>query len=817
MDVASAQHFQTESSEHSQSLSNLLQKASELVQSGKATEAFPLFLEGHRKVDVFYDKWKALVSSGDPAFASWWEQSVKDDRINLLTSEAIAQRWLGNSNEGLKLLTRALDLTTRDTAQHSFLLQSLAGLHYDQQSFSKAEEYCRRAHEEFAKLAATTTEKEYAIQFWTQSTQSLSEAANAAFGRGDFALFEQTLDEAILFAEQHELAQLANSLWIRKVGQMLAVDASGETIQRVKEERRRRSTHRDPDFQYKVSELIATYCSEQSEYGLARQELEEARENVPSNHQWNWFRQLADVSEAEGDLETAIRYSEECLAETRRLGVPMTIAAALRALVPLEATRGDEQSETYLVELRNLGFSDEIKNALVGRSVVYCKSGRFDLAARDLDEAEKVAPGDPNVLMGRVAVFKGLNQKEDALRVTEHAIARLEDHLTRSGVDWKTVLESIAGLQESAAFWSAELGRTDESVIWAERSKCQGRRSRLFEPRATRFDREFDFERLRSRLASESAALVYFCLTGRGCLALLCDGQQSRPQPFVFELTESALQKLLPKQESELWNQGVFASLEPLSKIFAPLLSEVVERKYRKLYIVPDSQLYFIPFYALDVDANSKVIDHCAVSYVPSATQLFWDVRKKEHRTCLAVGALEEQGISLSDQAAEIAQLNWSNSQLIRDATSQEVLDLAANFDVLHFQCHGRVEGTVQGSRAASTLTLTDRVLSAKDIYSLSLSAELVFLNACVSGRFKTRLTNEVGGFWEAFLNAGVNQIVATLTYVNPESAQLLALAFYRYWLKGIECSEALRLAQLEVRKERPMPDDWATHILIGV
>jgi CHAT domain-containing protein len=80
----------------------------------------------------------------------------------------------------------------------------------------------------------------------------------------------------------------------------------------------------------------------------------------------------------------------------------------------------------------------------------------------------------------------------------------------------------------------------------------------------------------------------------------------------------------------------------------------------------------------------------------------------------------------------------------------------------------------------------------------------------------ESRISNYVGGFWEAFLHAGAKRIIATLTYVDPESAQLIALGFYRHWLNGLDSAEALRQAQLEVRQQRPELDNWATHILIG-
>jgi CHAT domain-containing protein len=148
---------------------------------------------------------------------------------------------------------------------------------------------------------------------------------------------------------------------------------------------------------------------------------------------------------------------------------------------------------------------------------------------------------------------------------------------------------------------------------------------------------------------------------------------------------------------------------------------------------------------------------------------------------------------------------------------AQDFLDRAPRFKVLHFQCHGQMEGSLPGTHSASIPELAQRsTLSARDVYGLPLSAELVFLNACVSGRFQSRLEGEVDGFWEAFLHAGAREVVVTLAYVHPESAQRLALAFYNHWLQDKGSAEALRQAQLEVRRERPEPCDWAAHILIG-
>lgn len=367
---------------------------------------------------------------------------------------------------------------------------------------------------------------------------------------------------------------------------------------------------------------------------------------------------------------------------------------------------------------------------------------------------------------------------------------------------------------------AAELGRTEEAFTWAESGKTLRLRSRFVEPADSTEITGTSYSDLRERLRAESATLLFFCVTRRGTLALLCDPQFDKPRPFFIDLTEKALAELLPSdRQSTQWNQGVFDALGPLSEKLAPCLNEAVGHKENgTLYIVPDSQLYFIPFAALDLPGGSKVIEHCAVVYLPCAAMLFSQQRADlRSRTCLAAGAKGEHAFSFSEQAAQIAALGWDRSECLAEAKAQEFLEKAPGFNILHLQCHGQMEGSLPGTRSASILDLADRRLSAKDVYGLSLTAELVFLNACVSGRFQSRLASEVGGFWEAFLHAGAGGIIVTLAYVHPESAQRLALAFYRHWLNGKASGDALREAQLELRQERPEPCDWATHILIGV
>jgi tetratricopeptide (TPR) repeat protein len=824
MELSTAQQFQSEALRFGESLSALLSEGAALVQSGRAAESRELYARGHLDLQAFQAKWDAAIEGGgDASFAGWWRQYVAEQKVSLMTSEGLALRWMGRLDDAGSLFESALELSPEGSLDHASLLDALAGIRQDQQASAEAVDLWRRAHAAYASLAAnlTQTDPDSAGQYWHYATQQLMNAAYAALTGLDYAGFEKSLDEAIEFAEQHELQEFADRLWLRQARHLLGADASGETIQRVKAERARRcSRSKDVEFRLDALLLTADFWNERGEFDQAREELEEARTFAPPHRQGALLRQLSDIAVSQGDTQAARNYSQAALTTARQFGMPQEVAAALRALVVLHAEDNSEEAERYLSELRASGEMDEIKNALMARVVVYCKQKRFEPALQDIEEAERATPGDTGVLLARVAVLRGMDAKAEALVAIEAVAAAYREQIRQSGIDLKSGLDMLGALHESAAFIAAELGRAEEAFTWAERGKALRLRSRFVELADAPQTVEIDFPALRERLRAESAALIIFSVSHRGTLAILCDPHFDKPKPFLLDLTEEAVNALLPSGLQDIpWNTAVFDALRPLSEKLAPCLSEAVSRaENRKLYIVPDSQLYFVPFAALDAGVGSKIIDHCAVVYLPCAARLLsrpsGDGRP---RTCLALGEGGEHEFSFSDQAAQIAALDWGTSECLRDARAQDFIDKAPQFNVLHLQCHGQMEGNLPGTRSASILQLAGRTrLSAKDIYDLPLDAELVFLNACVSGRFQSRLSSEVGGFWEAFLHAGARGIIVTLAYVHPATAQRLAIAFYRHWLNGKDSAEALREAQLEVRQEHPEPNDWAAHILIG-
>jgi len=69
----------------------------------------------------------------------------------------------------------------------------------------------------------------------------------------------------------------------------------------------------------------------------------------------------------------------------------------------------------------------------------------------------------------------------------------------------------------------------------------------------------------------------------------------------------------------------------------------------------------------------------------------------------------------------------------------------------------------------------------------------------------------------QAFLYAGAQSVIAALWDVDDKATKTVMLSFYSNLREGMSKEEALRTAQLEIRKKYPQPYYWAGFVLTGV
>ncbi|WP_052418737.1 CHAT domain-containing tetratricopeptide repeat protein [Methanolacinia paynteri] len=110
-----------------------------------------------------------------------------------------------------------------------------------------------------------------------------------------------------------------------------------------------------------------------------------------------------------------------------------------------------------------------------------------------------------------------------------------------------------------------------------------------------------------------------------------------------------------------------------------------------------------------------------------------------------------------------------------------------------------------------------DGILTAEDVTGLDLTGtELVVLSACETGLGEVMVGEGVFGLRRSFMLAGAKTLVMSLWNVSDFATQELMEEFYTRILAGVPRADALREAQLEIRKDYPDPRDWGAFICQG-
>ena len=170
-------------------------------------------------------------------------------------------------------------------------------------------------------------------------------------------------------------------------------------------------------------------------------------------------------------------------------------------------------------------------------------------------------------------------------------------------------------------------------------------------------------------------------------------------------------------------------------------------------------------------------------------------------------------------------------------ATSTAALDFRANLDTalapelasyryVHFAAHGLLND-VRPELSGVVLSLVDQkgqprsgLLTAPDVSSLRLGAELVVLSSCRSAEGREVRGEGLVGLTRAFMYAGAPRVVASLWPVDDVASSELMTRMYRGMLGPgrVSPTAALRAAQLEILRHRKWraPYYWAGFQLQG-
>ena len=245
----------------------------------------------------------------------------------------------------------------------------------------------------------------------------------------------------------------------------------------------------------------------------------------------------------------------------------------------------------------------------------------------------------------------------------------------------------------------------------------------------------------------------------------------------------------------------------------------------RNVVVVGHGALHYLPFAALQDANGSFLIDRHGLRHLPSAGVLKYLRRAWQGKApqLLALGNpdLGDAKLDLQfaeDEAKAIAGLYADSRLLLRkEASESGFKHVGAAFSRLHFATHGKFqpEDPLGSGLYLAKSADNDGILTAGELYSMRLDADLVTLSACETGLGKIASGDDVVGLTRGFLYAGSRSIVASLWSVDDNATATLMQAFYRN-LASMDKREALRQAQIKARQAFPHPFFCAAFQLTG-
>ena len=572
----------------------------------------------------------------------------------------------------------------------------------------------------------------------------------------------------------------------------------------------------------------------QSNYAAAQELASEAApafEMARASRRLLFARWLqGDAMRYGGEVKAAERVLTNCLSAAEGKDQPDIVARCLTSLGLIASHRNDSEAAEDLFR-RGIKITEEL---------------RAPLPAEEFSTAFFADKLVPYKEMVRLCLAAGQTRVNEALQFAESARSRaLADTLAASLREQASISDEfeaelmgqIESLREELNYLYNQLNRGrggEQSETANVERELKEREGKLLEK-----TRQLDHRRKRNGIADslvvgelqkqlgvESALVEYTALDGE-LLAFIVTNDavevvrgladesevanevaQFRFQIDTLRFGSSRLRAHLPqlmeraRRHLKNLNELLLAKIEPL-------IGD------RKLVIVPDRSLHYLPFQAL-FDGNSFLIERREVSYAPSAVVLQQCLVKEPVTTnrALLFGVADEQIPRVHDELLAIKDV-FDESQVFLDenATTEILRTWSPSAAIVHLACHAQFR---PDNPLFSSLRLGDGWLTVRDAYGLKLNCRLVALSACETGVNAVAPGEELIGMARGFFSAGAPTVLLSLWTVDDEATAELMRNFYVELQNFGSPSRALQLAQVKLLREQPHPFFWAPFVLVG-
>ncbi|MGH1387496.1 CHAT domain-containing protein [Kordia sp.] len=243
----------------------------------------------------------------------------------------------------------------------------------------------------------------------------------------------------------------------------------------------------------------------------------------------------------------------------------------------------------------------------------------------------------------------------------------------------------------------------------------------------------------------------------------------------------------------------------------------------KRITIIADGMLQYIPFEALFTPANEYLIQNAQIQYNYSLSSA---AQSKQHNTAISNTFIaiaptkfkDEQHTTLATSSAELEKLTsifGANHFQYEKATKERFTEAYGNYKIVHLSTHGGIENAIPW------MAFYDEKMTLDELYFSKNQSELVVLSACKTSDGELKKGEGVMSLARGFFNAGAKSVIASLWDINEKASSEIIQEFYKNIIAGDTKSLALQKAKLTYIKKNnntseASPYYWSALTLTG-
>jgi len=331
-----------------------------------------------------------------------------------------------------------------------------------------------------------------------------------------------------------------------------------------------------------------------------------------------------------------------------------------------------------------------------------------------------------------------------------------------------------------------------------------------------------DLDTVRNDLLIEGTTLVEYFMLRNQLIVWVIDKERAVLVPL--DINKIELTQLIANFHDDIMGKQVDSRINRnlYSRLFAPIRPFI---RNQDLIIVRHSTLSYLPFAMLwDPQNEQYLIEDYSITYMPNASMLqplTLSLNPEEKRVLivtnpgLAPQLNSKKDIKILNQFYSMTLLA---NQPIAISSYYEIMN---SFNVLYFMLpitynfHEPLHTFLEFDAS----NLDDDSLQVRDIVRLNLrNVNLSILASPEVSIDWTKDGNDRIALERAFIQAGVSSMLSNLWAVNDSSSTFLLYSFLYHHNNGMNYSEALKKAQIDVMSQEQWksPYYWAGYVLTG-